>query len=156
MQERAVYIQNQVLQIHVQKDLIFIILLNSKIPLCGLKRGMVIDIHQNSRLRAGLPCVVPEGFPQGMAADVCLEVQFLPGGFDHPKRLGTAEMVGAGSAGKEKIRGAQLLQTVFVYLQCFPGILVQCNLRLFSCFAFPDYDVLQKMFFCKIVNILPV
>lgn len=91
------------LQIHVQKDLILIILFNSKIPLCSLKRGMVIDIHQNSRMRAGLPCVVPEGFPQGMAADVCLEIQLLPGGFNHPERLGTAEVAGAGSAGKQKV-----------------------------------------------------
>ena len=52
------------------KNLILVILLNSQIPPGYLIGGMIVDVHQKSRGRSLLPCMVTKGFAKGMTADI--------------------------------------------------------------------------------------
>ena len=62
------------LKIQIQKYLVFIVLLYADVTFRDLERGMVVDHHNDNRMHARFPRMIPEGFPQGMAANLIFKI----------------------------------------------------------------------------------
>ena len=98
------------------KNTVPLVLRNSQITLCDIKRGMIIQIHQKNRRNSLFPCMIAKCFAQGMAADVLVLTGFLGGFADDPPRLTPADRLVDMTIGAKQV--FLTLLTVITLFQC--------------------------------------
>ena len=141
-------------ELNLPKDLVLVVLVDAQIPFGDLERGVIVNVHQDSRMNAPFPGVIAECLSQGMAADVIREA--ASGGGAADDAVGLAPVDGLSrSAALENVIRAGGHPELPILLQRLREHRIQRDTIRFPRFAFDHLEVCPAPSILKIVYGVP-